>query len=235
MKKSLLRRIVPSSINCHIAINSRLALAIFVVLLQPLVVANIGAAEDPHTGVFLRQLTFGDSADICEHVECLNDGRCLSCKFPSGCRFNETVTVSCKTNSRCHDRQFPKRRVKCRFCWQIEDENDIECLEVRNCSTNDIHLHPTVCRVKPHVICMGQREFPKNVKCYWTSGCSWFHTLFLSIFLGGFGVDRFYLGLWKSAIAKLFSFGGLGIWTLIDIVLVLIGYLQPADESLYIF
>lgn len=68
MKKSLLRRIVPSSINCHIAINSRLALAIFVVLLQPLVVANIGAAEDPHTGVFLRQLTFGDSADMYDIV-----------------------------------------------------------------------------------------------------------------------------------------------------------------------
>ena len=40
--------------------------------------------------------------------------------------------------------------------------------------------------------------------------------------------------LWKSGIGKLFSFGGLGIWTLVDIFLIAIGYLQPADGSMYI-
>jgi TM2 domain-containing membrane protein YozV len=58
--------------------------------------------------------------------------------------------------------------------------------------------------------------------------------MFYSITLGGFGVDRFYLGLWKSAIGKLFSFGGLGVWTIVDIVLIGVGYIQPADGSLYI-
>lgn len=58
--------------------------------------------------------------------------------------------------------------------------------------------------------------------------------MLLSLTLGGFGVDRFYLGLWKSAIGKLFSFGGLGLWTIIDIVLIGVGYLTPADGSLYI-
>lgn len=55
----------------------------------------------------------------------------------------------------------------------------------------------------------------------------------LSVTLGGFGADRFYLGLWKSAIGKLFSFGGLGIWTVVDIVLIATGYIRPADGSLY--
>uniref|UniRef100_A0A915DZH5 TM2 domain-containing protein n=1 Tax=Ditylenchus dipsaci TaxID=166011 RepID=A0A915DZH5_9BILA len=56
--------------------------------------------------------------------------------------------------------------------------------------------------------------------------------MFYSITLGGFGVDRFYLGLWKSGIGKLFSFGGFGIWTIIDIVLIGVGYVGPADGSL---
>lgn len=61
-----------------------------------------------------------------------------------------------------------------------------------------------------------------------------FRAMLLSVTLGGFGADRFYLGLWKSAIGKLFSFGGLGIWTLLDILLIGVGYIQPADGSMYI-
>ena len=45
---------------------------------------------------------------------------------------------------------------------------------------------------------------------------------------------RFYLGHWQEGIGKLFSFGGLGVWTLVDVVLVAIGYIGPADGSLYI-
>ncbi len=57
---------------------------------------------------------------------------------------------------------------------------------------------------------------------------------FCSITLGGFGADRFYLGQWREGLGKLFSFGGLGIWTLIDVLLIGVGYVGPADGSLYI-
>lgn len=57
---------------------------------------------------------------------------------------------------------------------------------------------------------------------------------FCSIVFGGFGVDRFYLGMWQEGIGKLFSFGGLGVWTLVDVILIATGYLGPADHSLYI-
>ena len=56
-----------------------------------------------------------------------------------------------------------------------------------------------------------------------------------SLTLGGFGVDRFYLGHWREGLGKLFSFGGLGVWTLVDLILIIIGYVGPADGSLYIF
>lgn len=56
-----------------------------------------------------------------------------------------------------------------------------------------------------------------------------------SVTLGGFGVDRFYIGLWRSGIGKLFSFGGLGVWTIVDVVLIAVGYVGPHDGSLYIY
>ncbi|MEU1593749.1 TM2 domain-containing protein [Streptomyces sp. NPDC005708] len=43
----------------------------------------------------------------------------------------------------------------------------------------------------------------------------------LQIFLGGFGVGRFYVGSTGVAIAQLFTCGGFGIWALIDGILFL--------------
>jgi len=40
----------------------------------------------------------------------------------------------------------------------------------------------------------------------------------LSMGLGVFGVDEFYLGWWRSGIAKLFTLGGCGLWWLFDMV-----------------
>ncbi len=56
----------------------------------------------------------------------------------------------------------------------------------------------------------------------------------LVIWLIGILYPRFYLGHWQEGIGKLFSFGGLGVWTLVDVVLVAVGYIGPADGSLYI-
>ncbi|MCL2100261.1 MAG: TM2 domain-containing protein [Fibromonadales bacterium] len=49
----------------------------------------------------------------------------------------------------------------------------------------------------------------------------WLTVVLLSFFLGGFGVDRFYVGKTGSGIAKLCTLGGCGIWSLIDFIFVL--------------
>uniref|UniRef100_UPI0013D5961F TM2 domain-containing protein n=1 Tax=Candidatus Frankia alpina TaxID=2699483 RepID=UPI0013D5961F len=45
----------------------------------------------------------------------------------------------------------------------------------------------------------------------------------LQIVLGAFGAGRWYLGDTGMALAQLFTCGGLGIWSLIDGVMILVG------------
>jgi TM2 domain-containing membrane protein YozV len=53
-------------------------------------------------------------------------------------------------------------------------------------------------------------------------------TFLLSLFLGYFGVDRFYLGQVGLGIVKLITCGGCGIWTLIDVIITGIGTQKDA-------
>ena len=55
--------------------------------------------------------------------------------------------------------------------------------------------------------------------------------ILLSLFLGGLGVDRFYLGYTGLGILKLLTLGGLGVWALIDLVRIITGNLKPKDGN----
>jgi TM2 domain-containing membrane protein YozV len=48
-------------------------------------------------------------------------------------------------------------------------------------------------------------------------------TLLLCFFLGAFGIHRFYTGKIGTGILMLLTLGGLGIWTLIDFVMIAVG------------
>lgn len=54
-------------------------------------------------------------------------------------------------------------------------------------------------------------------------------TVLLATLLGYFGADRFYLGQTGLGLAKLFTCGGCGIWSLIDSVLVVTGQRKDAQ------
>jgi len=54
----------------------------------------------------------------------------------------------------------------------------------------------------------------------------------LAFFLGEFGVHRFYLGKIGTGIAMLFTFGGLGIWALIDFIMAVAGTMKDKEGKL---
>ncbi|MDX6746083.1 TM2 domain-containing protein [Polaribacter sp. PL03] len=64
-----------------------------------------------------------------------------------------------------------------------------------------------------------------------SSGKSQVVALVLSVFLGGLGIDRFYLGYNLLGVLKLITLGGFGIWYIIDIILIVTGDLQPKNGS----
>lgn len=57
----------------------------------------------------------------------------------------------------------------------------------------------------------------------------WLTTVLLSFFVGWLGIDRFYLGYTGLGVLKLISFGGFGIWYVIDLILLVTGSLKDSQ------
>ena len=71
---------------------------------------------------------------------------------------------------------------------------------------------------------MSQSPSGSNQKSYVTA-------LLLSLFLGTFGIDRFYLGYTGLGIAKLLTLVGFGIWALIDFIMIAMRKVTAANGS----
>ncbi len=56
-------------------------------------------------------------------------------------------------------------------------------------------------------------------------------TFLLCLFFGPLGVHRLYLGKKKTALLMLFSLGGVGIWYLVDLALIVKGNLQRKERK----
>ncbi|XP_007251909.1 TM2 domain-containing protein 3 [Astyanax mexicanus] len=167
---------------------------------------------------------------------------CFTCQFYYNCSYGKPANFTCapKKGVDCVNESNQAQvsfnlTMDCQFCWQL-DSSQYRCNISTTCMTVSCprKRYNTTCKVLDHVNCLGKREFQKRLFCNWTGGYKWSTALTLSITLGGFGADRFYLGQWREGLGKLFSFGGLGIWTLIDVLLIAVGYVGPADGSLYI-
>jgi TM2 domain-containing membrane protein YozV len=60
---------------------------------------------------------------------------------------------------------------------------------------------------------------------------SFLATWLFALFLGFLGADRFFLGKVPTAILKLFTIGGLGVWWLVDLILVLSGVTRDSNGN----
>ena len=57
-------------------------------------------------------------------------------------------------------------------------------------------------------------------------------TLLLCFFLGVLGVHRFYVGKIGTGVLMLVTLGGLGIWSLIDFIMIAVGSFKDKDGNL---
>ncbi|CAG2161968.1 unnamed protein product [Oppiella nova] len=171
-----------------------------------------------------------DTNQICSQLS----HSCLECKLNYSCVYGQSVATDCQplVTTNCSGETKVKRSYLCAFCYQLPQHHH-NCSPNSSCDYNS--RYKSRCEVNDDkVICLGNRVFYKYKQCNFVSGYKWSTALLLSITLGGFGIDRFYLGLWQEGVGKLFSFGGLGVWTLIDVILIATGYLKPSDGSVYI-
>ncbi|KAJ7378606.1 amyloid-beta binding [Desmophyllum pertusum] len=77
-------------------------------------------------------------------------------------------------------------------------------------------------------------ECSQNVSCRHTNGHSYETALLLSVFLGMFGIDRFYLGYPAIGLLKFCTLGFFFVFHLVDVILIATQVVGPADGSAYI-
>lgn len=201
---------------------------------SPIPISNISDAQ-PTTQIVNHSQAGKQCSGDCDSLS----ANCYDCNTTNDCVYGDEEMFSCsvKKEYHCFGSRNVKKVFRCTYCYLLKEDVDYTC--TKNYTNCNVKAAPpqrfnATCTVNPYVFCLGRRTFIKASPCNWTAGYKWYTALALSITLGGFGADRFYLGYWKEALGKLFSFGGLGVWTLIDIVLIGTSYLMPADGSLYI-
>ena len=59
-----------------------------------------------------------------------------------------------------------------------------------------------------------------------------FNAFLLCLFGGGLGLHRFYVGKHLTGVLMVFTFGGLGLWTLIDLGALLFGGFEDSEQRI---
>ncbi|XP_050296609.1 TM2 domain-containing protein CG11103 [Anthonomus grandis grandis] len=106
------------------------------------------------------------------------------------------------------------------------------CVKFGGMYYEQVNKTKVFCRALQEIECFGNRTFfREGIPCIRYSNHYFTTTLLYSILLGFLGMDRFCLGQTGTAVGKLLTVGGLGIWWLVDIVLLVTNNLVPEDGS----
>ncbi|KAJ9587905.1 hypothetical protein L9F63_018657, partial [Diploptera punctata] len=106
--------------------------------------------------------------------------------------------------------------------------------DYRECST--LRMAKVRCKAADGINCTetNNSTFKRDIPCKWTNGYSFETAMLLSIFLGMFGADRFYLGYPAIGLLKFCTLGFMFLGQLVDIILIATQVVGPADGSYYV-
>ncbi|OHS97067.1 TM2 domain-containing protein 3 [Tritrichomonas foetus] len=147
------------------------------------------------------------------------------------CILDQTSTFLCYVfpSTNCEGERSFNLSFPCRYCYQLPSES-IYCNPPKFCK---FQMKDSLSSCFATERCVGNSSFYRREKCRHTTK-SQKTAVFLSLFLGAVGADRFYLGHYTTAAFKLITVGGFGIAYTIDLLLIIAGYLGPKDGSGYI-
>ena len=146
----------------------------------------------------------------------------------SPCILDAQSTFQCYVfpSTECDGERSFNLTFPCRYCFQLPLDQ-LRCESPARCRLEMAEIFAPCSALSR---CVGNPVFNRRTKC--TYGTKSQSTAFLlSLFLGIFGADRFYLGHIATGVFKLLTLGGAGIAYVIDLMLIITGYLTPYDGS----